>query len=170
MQVRAKALNYFYERAQWLHHLERPFALFDELPEAFGLAEDFVFSGAAEVAAEEEILNGVLVEHAVDADMTALDGEVYAVVASAAAIELGFGTGEDAKFFCEAFFLIDLVGQDVQGFQQRELGLRGQIGEFGGTDFIENDLKHEGHLSENSGHAKRKQSAGISACHPLSLC
>lgn len=90
-------------------------------------------------------------KHTVDEDVAAFDGEVNAVLACAAAIEFRFATGEDPKFICEAFLLIDFLRLDVQRLQQRELGLRGKFGEFGGTDFIEDDLEHDEHLSEGGG-------------------
>ena len=128
--------------AEWrLDGFEGAGAFVDELPEVFGFGELFVFAGAGEVAAEEEVLEGVGVHDALDADGLVVGGEVDAVVAGAAAVEFFAFAVEDAEAFGEAAFSEVGFG-DVEGFEELELDLGGQLGELGGADFVEDDLDH----------------------------
>lgn len=105
------------------------------------LAEGIVFTTAGEVAAVEEVGEGVFVDDAVHADVAFGDGEVDAVVPGAAAVELFAGTVKHAESAGEVGVLY-VTRLDVQGFEKLELHLGRQPREFGSADFIEDDLDH----------------------------
>lgn len=100
----------------------------------------FVFA-TREVAAEEEVLEGVGMDDALDADGLIVGSEVDAVISGSAAVEFFAFAVEDAEAFRKAAFGEVSFG-DVEGFEELELDLSGELGELGGADFVEDDLDH----------------------------
>jgi hypothetical protein len=92
------------------------------VPEVLGFAQLFVLATAGQVAAEEEVGEGVFVQHPVNAHVAFDDAEVDAVVTGAAAVKFFAATLQDAVAFGEDRF-VDVGGLDVQRLQQVKLGL-----------------------------------------------
>lgn len=111
----------------------------DELPEVLRIRESFVFA-EREFRAEEEVRKGTFVENPVDDDMHVGDPEIKAPVLAAEAIEGLSVTLDFAKALVVEIFQI--ICGHLEFIQEFKLFQSPELGDFGGTNFIEDDLKH----------------------------
>lgn len=113
-------------------------AFVDEVPEVFGIGEGFVFGG--NLGAVEEVAEGAFVKDAVHDDFVVGDLEVEAPVVGAEAVE-GFAVAvEFAEFVTIKVF--EVVVGDLKVVENLELSEGVELGNLGGGDFVEDDLKH----------------------------
>ena len=114
------------------------FGRFDQLPEFRVLLQGFVFLHF-QSGPEEEILEGMAIEDAVDEQAQLVAFEIDAVIADPEAVQSAAGAFEFAERI--QFGVHDLLGQAAKLAQDLELQFLGHAGQFRRAGGIEDDLE-----------------------------
>ncbi len=111
----------------------------DEFPELGDFLEHLVL-GHGELGAEEEILDRVFVQDAMDEEACLGALEINPVFLGTIAVQVALFAVELAEFF--GISLVEVLRQEVEFAEDLQLEELGQVGQFAGAAVVKDDLKH----------------------------
>ncbi len=113
----------------------------------FRLRKGLVF-GSLQIAANEEVLESILVHHSMNAHHSVCHRKINAVFASTAAVEFLALPFQHAKTSGQGH-IINTVRLDVERFEELKLNLNREMGQFSCRYVIEYNLEHARSLARN---------------------